>query len=121
MPPTTTIASGFWACEPIEVAMAAGNRPRTAVSEVITTGPTRSSAPRITASRTRHAARAHLVEVRDQEHAVLHGDAEDRDEPDRRRDAERRAGQPQAQTPPIVAATTLAMTSRASFIELNAV
>ncbi len=47
MPPTTTIASGFWACEPIEVASAAGNSPSAAVSDVITTGRTRSSAPRM--------------------------------------------------------------------------
>ena len=40
MAPTTTIASGFCACEPIEVAMAAGKRPSAAVSEVITTGRT---------------------------------------------------------------------------------
>ena len=38
----------------------------------------------------RQAGGPELVEVRDQEHAVLHGHAEDRDEPDRRRDAERR-------------------------------
>ncbi len=50
--PTTTMPSGFWACEPIEVAMAAGNKPRAAVNDVMTTGRTRSSAPRITASRT---------------------------------------------------------------------
>ena len=46
------MASGFWACEPIEVARAAGNKPRAAVSDVITTGRTRSSAPRISASLT---------------------------------------------------------------------
>ena len=51
IPPTTTMASGFWACDPIELASAAGKRPRTAVSEVMTTGRSRSSAPRITASR----------------------------------------------------------------------
>ncbi len=52
MAPTTTMASGFWACEPIEVARAAGKSPSAAVSEVMTTGRTRSSAPRITASST---------------------------------------------------------------------
>lgn len=30
MPPTTTLANGFWACEPMPVAMAAGNNPMAA-------------------------------------------------------------------------------------------
>jgi hypothetical protein len=38
IPPTTTIASGFWAWDPTEVAIAAGNSPRIAVKEIITTG-----------------------------------------------------------------------------------
>ena len=88
----------------------------------MTTGRTRSSAPRITASRTGMPCGPHLVEVRDQEHAVLDGDAEDRDEPDRRRDAERRARSAAGpRRPPSSPSTTLAMTSSASFIELNAV
>ena len=49
-PPRSPAA--FWACEPIDVANAAGISPNAAVSEVITTGLTRSSAPRRTDSRT---------------------------------------------------------------------
>jgi hypothetical protein len=37
MPPTTTIASGFWAWDPIGVARATGSSPRMAVSEVMAT------------------------------------------------------------------------------------
>ncbi len=38
MAPTTTMASGFCACDPIEVAIAAGKSPSAAVNEVMTTG-----------------------------------------------------------------------------------
>ena len=122
IPPTTTIASGFCACEPIEVARAAGSRPRIGRQR----GHDHRAEPQLGPAHHRLADRQprgpHLVEVRDQEHAVLHGDAEDRDEPDRRRDAERRAASAAApRRPPSSPATTLAMTSRASFSELNAV
>ena len=36
--PTTTIAKGFCACDPIEVARAAGNKPSAAVKEVFEDG-----------------------------------------------------------------------------------
>ena len=121
MPPTTTIASGFWACEPIEVASAAGNRPSAAVSEVMTTGRTRSSAPRITASRTGSPlGRIWLkYEIRSTPSCTATPKIEMKPTA-----AEIENGVPvslSAQTPPIVAATTLTMTSSASFIELNAV
>ena len=48
MPPTTTMASGFWAWEPIEVASAAGSRPRIAVRLIMTTGRSKSTDPRVT-------------------------------------------------------------------------
>ena len=89
--PTTTMARGFCACDPIEVAIAAGKSPRAAVKEVMTTGRTRSSGPAHTRLPDRVAPRPHLVAVRDQEHAVLHGHAEDRHEADGPRDAEVRA------------------------------
>ena len=52
MAPTTTMARGFCACEPIDVAIAAGKSPRAAVNEVMTTGRTRSSGPRKQVSQT---------------------------------------------------------------------
>jgi len=69
MPPTTTIASGRWVCDPILVDMAAGKRPKIAVRAVIIIGRTRFSAP---AGWTPGAEnlQPHLVEVRDCQQAV---------------------------------------------------
>src|SRR5260370_939462 len=50
------MANGRWACEPIDVATAAGSSPSAAVNEVMTTGRTLNSAPRRTDSRTLHPA-----------------------------------------------------------------
>ena len=87
----------------------------------MTTGRTRSSAPRITASRTGSpAARIWLkYEIRSTPSWTATPKIEMNPTA-----AEMLNGVPvsfRAQTPPIVAATTLAMTSRASFSELNAV
>ena len=119
MPPTTTIASGFWAWEPIEVARAAGSRPRMAVSEVIATGRSLSSAPRVTASRTvAPEARIWLkYEIRRTPFCTATPKIEMN--PTAAEMLKLVCVSFRAQIPPIAAGKTPAMTRRASFIELN--
>ena len=93
IPPTTTIASGFWACDPMELARAAGKRPRTAVSEVMTTGRSRNSAPRITDSVIDNPAPRIWLKYEIEQNAVLDGDPENRYEADGRGDRKRHPGQ----------------------------
>ena len=99
--------SGFWACEPIEVASAAGKSPSAAVNEVMTTGRIRSSDPSHTSFPDGITAFAHLIIVRDQQHSVLNRHAENRHEADRGGDAEGCAGKIEGHTPPIAASSTL--------------
>ena len=91
--PTTTIASGFCACEPIDDAMAAGKEAERSRERGHHDRPD----PQLGAAEAGFpdgvAARTHLVAVGDEENSVLHGHAEDRNEADRPRDAEMRAGQ----------------------------
>ena len=88
-PPMTTIASGFCVCAPMPFESAAGKRPIIATSVVIRHGPqallgrlARRLLDRVPLDV------AQALEVGDDEDRVLDGDAEDGDEPHRRRDRE---------------------------------
>ena len=81
---------------------AAGSRPKMAVNAVIITGRTRFSAPCMMASRSGNPC-AQVIEIRHQQQTIHDRHAEDRDEADRRRDAEVRARQQQRQRRPATA------------------
>ena len=120
IPPTTTMASGRWACEPIRVERAAGRSPRIAARAVIISGRTTPREPLHDGLAERHALGPHAVERRDQQQAVHHGHAQDGDEADGGRDVEVGPGQHRAQIPPSDIAATLAKMTRASRSEPKA-
>ena len=85
----TTIASGFCVCAPMPFESAAGKRPSVATSVVMSTGRNRfSAASRAASSIEWPSDVAQALEVGHDEDGVLDRDAEDRDEPHRRRDRE---------------------------------
>ena len=95
MPPTTTTASGRCTWLPIAVEKAAGNRPTQAAAQVISTG--RICTAQVSAGRPRASRPASIRRLKQRQHhdAVHGGDAEQGDEADGGRDAERHAEQEQ--------------------------
>ena len=91
-PPMITTANGRAVSAPDVVDSAAGKRPSAAIIAVIATGRMRDSAPALHRLG-RAAARiaTQLADALDQEHAVLHRDAEERDESDQRRHRQRQS------------------------------
>ena len=88
-PPMTTIASGFCVCAPMPFDSAAGKRPSMATSVVMRHGRNRfSAASRAACSIEWPSDVAEALEVGHDEDRVLDRDAEDGDEPHRRRDRE---------------------------------
>src|SRR5262249_1156309 len=94
MPPTTTTASGFCTCEPIPVESAAGKSPTPAITQASDRGGEQDGADLELAgaqdSRGALDPRLdQLIELRQDDDAIHHRNAEQRDKPDRGGDAER--------------------------------
>ena len=92
-PPMMTTASGRCTSEPMPWESAMGSSPSIASIEVISTVRSRVCAPSKTASYGAVPCFLKLIEVTDHHHAVQHRLSEQRDEADRRRDAQMDAGE----------------------------